>query len=116
MWFQRLVEIDDVSDPEPTPEPIERPPATIYNSVKIKKPKAVISTLADFQRVRLMSILRPKEQKGEGLLQKQTKARLTDDDRDLLEHEFKKNPKPTSQIKRQFAEDMGLDLARINVR
>jgi hypothetical protein len=34
---------------------------------------------------------------------------------EVLEHEFKKNPKPTTQMKRQFAEDMGVDLARINV-
>jgi hypothetical protein len=95
MWLQRLVEIDNESDPEPTPEPTERPPATVYNSVKIKKPKAIVSTPADFQRVRLMSILRPKEQKAEELLQKQTKARLTDDNWELLEFD----PKPTSQIR-----------------
>jgi hypothetical protein len=49
MWFQRLVEIDDESDPEPTPEHTERPPAAVYNSVKIKKPKVVVPTPADFQ-------------------------------------------------------------------
>jgi len=77
MWFQRLLEIDDKSDPEPTLEPTKRPPAAVHNSAKIKKPKFVVLTPADFQRVRLMSILRPKEQKAEELLQNQgMKARL----------------------------------------
>ncbi|KAG9232902.1 hypothetical protein BJ875DRAFT_379724 [Amylocarpus encephaloides] len=44
-----------------------------------------------------------------------TKPRLGKDEVDILEGEFKKNPKPTTQIKRGFAEDMGVDLARINV-
>jgi hypothetical protein len=44
-----------------------------------------------------------------------TKPRLGKDEVDILEREFKKNPKPTTQTKRQFAEDMGVDLARINV-
>jgi hypothetical protein len=34
---------------------------------------------------------------------------------DVLEREFKRNPKPTTQTKRQFAEDLGVGLARINV-
>jgi hypothetical protein len=34
---------------------------------------------------------------------------------EILEREFQKNPKPTTQTKRQFAEDMGVELARINV-
>jgi hypothetical protein len=41
--------------------------------------------------------------------------RLGKEEVDVLELEFKKNPKPTTQMKRQFAEDMGVDLARINV-
>jgi hypothetical protein len=45
----------------------------------------------------------------------ETKPRLGKDEVDILEREFKKNPKPTTQTKRQFAEDMGVDLARINV-
>ena len=45
----------------------------------------------------------------------ETKPRLVKDEVDILEREFKKNPKPTTQTKRQFAEDMGVDLARINV-
>lgn len=45
----------------------------------------------------------------------ETKPRLGKDEVDILEREFKKNPKPTTQVKRQFAEDMGVDLARINV-
>lgn len=44
----------------------------------------------------------------------ETKPRLGKDEVDILEREFKKNPKPTTQTKRQFAEDMGVDLARIN--
>jgi hypothetical protein len=46
----------------------------------------------------------------------ETKPRLGKDEVDILEHEFKKNPKPSTQTKRQFAEDMHVDLARINVR
>lgn len=68
MWFQRLAEIYDESNPEPTQEPTERPTFTVHNSVTLKKPKVVISTPADFQRVRLMSILQPKEQIAEELL------------------------------------------------
>lgn len=44
----------------------------------------------------------------------ETKPRLGKDEVDILEREFKKNPKPTTQTKRQFAEDMRVDLARIN--
>jgi hypothetical protein len=63
MWFQRLVEIDDESEPEPVPTPFERPTA-VRSSVRTKKPKVAVSTPADFQRVRLMSTLRLREQKG----------------------------------------------------
>lgn len=45
----------------------------------------------------------------------ETKPRLGRDEVDILEREFQKNPKPTTQTKRQFAEDMGVDLSRINV-
>ena len=45
----------------------------------------------------------------------ETKPRLGKEEVDILEREFKKNPKPTTQTKRQFADDMGVDLARINV-
>ena len=45
----------------------------------------------------------------------ETKPRLGKDEVEILEREFKKNPKPTTQTKRQFAEDMGVELARINV-
>jgi hypothetical protein len=46
----------------------------------------------------------------------ETKPRLGKDEVDILEREFKRNPKPTTMTKRQFAEDMGVDLSRINVR
>jgi hypothetical protein len=46
----------------------------------------------------------------------ETKPRLGKDEVEILEREFKKNPKPTTQPTRQFAEDMAVDLARINVR
>jgi hypothetical protein len=45
----------------------------------------------------------------------ETKPRLGKDEVDILEREFSKNPKPSTQTKRGFAEDMGVDLARINV-
>ena len=41
--------------------------------------------------------------------------RLGKEEVDFLEREFKRNPKPTTKTKRQFAEDMCVDLARINV-
>ncbi|CAD6443311.1 ba899da5-c66a-4abf-9346-fb5b4a233251 [Sclerotinia trifoliorum] len=44
----------------------------------------------------------------------ETKPRLGKEEVDILEREFKRNPKPTTQTKRIFAEDMGVDLARIN--
>jgi hypothetical protein len=46
----------------------------------------------------------------------ETKPRLGKDEVDILQREFEKNPKPTTQTKRQFAEDMGVELSRINVR
>jgi hypothetical protein len=46
----------------------------------------------------------------------ETKPRLGKDEVNILESEFKRNPKPTTLTKRQFAEDMGVDLNRINVR
>lgn len=45
----------------------------------------------------------------------ETKPRLGKDEVEILEREFKKNPKPTTQTKRQFADDMGVELPRINV-
>jgi hypothetical protein len=48
-------------------------------------------------------------------LSQETKPRLGKDKVNILEIEFKKNPKPTMQTKRQFAKDMGVDLAKINV-
>ena len=109
MWFQRLVEIDDESDPEPIPEPAERP-AAAHNSARTKKAKVVVSTPADFQRVRLMSILRPKEQKAKEGPQNRTLlySYSMTDKAELVEREGKKNPKSTNQDRRQFAEDIGV--------
>jgi hypothetical protein len=45
----------------------------------------------------------------------ETKPRLAKDEVEVLEREFKRNPKPSTHIKRAFAEDMGVELARINV-
>jgi hypothetical protein len=44
-----------------------------------------------------------------------TKSRFGIDELDILERVFKANPKPTTQTKRKFANDMGVDLLRINV-
>ncbi|PQE11123.1 homeobox domain-containing protein [Rutstroemia sp. NJR-2017a BVV2] len=44
----------------------------------------------------------------------ETKPRLGKEEVDILEREFKRNPKPTTQTKRGFAEQMNVDLARIN--
>ena len=63
MWFQRLVEIDDDSEPEPILQSPERPGA-VRSGERTKKRKVPVSTPADFQRVRLMRILRLKEQKA----------------------------------------------------
>jgi len=43
------------------------------------------------------------------------KPRLGKEEVEILEREFKKTPKPTTRTKGQFAEDMGVELARINV-
>ena len=45
----------------------------------------------------------------------ETKARLQKVEVDILEREFVRNPKPTTETKRRFAEEMEIDLARINV-
>lgn len=45
-----------------------------------------------------------------------TKARLDKKHVEILEHEFSKNQKPSSIVKRELAEQMGHDIARINVR
>ncbi len=45
----------------------------------------------------------------------EARPRLGKEEVDILEESFKKNPKPTTQTKQGFAEDMGIDLARINV-
>ena len=63
MWFQRLVEIEDDSEPESIPNYFQQP-TTVRSTVKTKKPKVPVSTPADFQRVRLMSTLRLKEQRA----------------------------------------------------
>lgn len=44
----------------------------------------------------------------------ETRPRLGKEEVDILETSFRKNPKPTTQTKRGFADDMGVDLARIN--
>lgn len=46
----------------------------------------------------------------------ETKPRLGREEVLVLEREFKRCEKPTTQVKRMFAEDMGVDLSRINVR
>lgn len=46
----------------------------------------------------------------------ETKPRLGKEEVEVLERSFQKNPKPTTNTKKQFAEDMGVDLSRINVR
>lgn len=46
----------------------------------------------------------------------ETKPRLGKDEVDILEFEFNKNPKPTTQTKRGYADTMGVELSRINVR
>jgi hypothetical protein len=45
----------------------------------------------------------------------ETAPRLLGKNLDILERQFLKNPKPTSQMKRQLAEDTGVDMGRINV-
>ena len=45
----------------------------------------------------------------------ETKPRLGKEEVEILEREFKKNPKPTTQTKKQYADDMDVELARINV-
>lgn len=113
MWFQRLVEIDDESDLEPIPEPAERP-ATAHSCVKTKKTNVAVSTPADFQRVRLMSI-RLKEQKAKGEPQTRISSPLTYGDIEFLEHEYSNDSMPDLQRYRQLAEGKGLDLARVDV-
>ncbi|TEY59374.1 hypothetical protein BOTCAL_0194g00120 [Botryotinia calthae] len=44
----------------------------------------------------------------------ETKPRLGKDEVDVLEFEFNKNPKPTTQTKRGYADSMGVELSRIN--
>lgn len=43
------------------------------------------------------------------------KPRLAKDEVELLEREFAKNPKPSSSTKRELAEQMGVEVPRINV-
>lgn len=46
----------------------------------------------------------------------ETKSRLDKKHVEILEHEFSKNQKPSSIVKRELAEQMGHEIARINVR
>jgi hypothetical protein len=64
MWFQRLVEINEESkpEPEPIPERTERP-ASVKSSTPTKKSRVSVSKPADFQRVRLMRTLRLSKQR-----------------------------------------------------
>lgn len=50
----------------------------------------------------------------QGSKQPETKPRLSKDEVQLLENEFKKNNKPTSQRKREIADMLGVEPARIN--
>lgn len=47
--------------------------------------------------------------------QTEPKPRLAKDEVELLEREFAKNPKPNSSTKRELAEQMGVEVPRINV-
>jgi len=47
--------------------------------------------------------------------QTEPKPRLAKEEVDLLEREFNKNPKPNSSTKRELAEQMGVEVPRINV-
>lgn len=47
--------------------------------------------------------------------QTEPKPRLAKDEVELLEREFNKNPKPNSSTKRELAEQMGVEVPRINV-
>ena len=78
MWFQRLVEIDDESEHESIPEPTQRHTA-VHSTVRAKKPKVPVSTPADFQRVRLMSTLRLREQRAKDERDKAYAKRLEED-------------------------------------
>ncbi|KAH8599068.1 hypothetical protein B0O99DRAFT_591661 [Bisporella sp. PMI_857] len=44
----------------------------------------------------------------------ETKPRLGKEEVEVLEREFQKNPKPTTQTKKKYADNMGVELARIN--
>jgi len=44
-----------------------------------------------------------------------TKPRLAKQEVELLERHFQENHKPPSALKRQLADQMGVDVARINV-
>ena len=46
----------------------------------------------------------------------ESKPRLTKEEVDRLEKEFRKNPKPSSSVKAQLADSLRLERARINVR
>jgi len=50
-----------------------------------------------------------------GSKQAEPKPRLAKDEVELLEREFAKNPKPNSSTKRELAEQMGVEVPRINV-
>ncbi|KAG4430642.1 hypothetical protein IFR05_013875 [Cadophora sp. M221] len=54
------------------------------------------------------------QQPNMNMAAKDTKPRLGKDEVDALECEFLTNRKPSTQTKRQFAQDMGVDLARVN--
>lgn len=44
------------------------------------------------------------------------KSRITQHQVQILQRHFNQNPKPRTQEKRMFAEDLGVGLVRINVR
>jgi len=50
-----------------------------------------------------------------GSRQTEPKPRLAKDEVELLEREFSKNQKPNSSTKRELAEQMGVEVPRINV-
>lgn len=44
------------------------------------------------------------------------KPRLTKDQHDILEEQFRQQPKPSTSTKKGFADDLGVPLDKINVR
>ncbi|KAJ9157355.1 LIM/homeobox protein Lhx3 [Pleurostoma richardsiae] len=88
----------------------QAPTAYAYNTLTYEQQQQLL--LAQLQQQRAATMMGQTDISQ--TKQTESKPRLAKDEVDTLEREFQKNPKPNSSLKRDLADQMRVDVARIN--